>query len=184
MTTRRKWIFWTTGALLLAIVASLMVVENRGGHYPVYQASSFSHLSLPAASTPPADEPLVQIDAGTLRGATVRSVIAFRGIPYARPPVGELRWQPPQPPPPWQGVRDAQQPGRACTQRVSGLVPFFAPMAQAYGSNFEQPPIKSSEDCLYLDVWVTSPPRPRTVGCSRCRRSKPFSPERSKRWIC
>ena len=154
MTTKRKWILWITGAVLLAIVASGVFVRNRGGHYPIYEASSFSHLMLPAASMASTSDPLVQIDAGTLRGTNVGSVIAFRGIPYARPPVGELRWQPPQPPPAWQGVRDAQQPGSACTQRASGLIPFFAPMAQAYGSNFEQPPIKSSEDCLYLDVWL------------------------------
>ncbi|MGO9933722.1 MAG: carboxylesterase/lipase family protein [Steroidobacteraceae bacterium] len=91
------------------------------------------------------------------------SAIAFRGIPYARPPLGELRWQPPQPPLPWQGVREALQPGSACTQRASGLTPFFAPMAQAYGANFEQPAIKSSEDCLYLDVWVPEWPVKRAL---------------------
>jgi para-nitrobenzyl esterase len=58
------------------------------------------------------------------------------------------------PPVPWQGVKEAAQPGTACTQRASGLVPFIAPMAEAYGSSFQQPPVQSSEDCLYLDVWV------------------------------
>src|SRR3984957_20840406 len=151
MAAKWKWILWITGALLLAIVAS---VENRGGHYPIYKASSFSHLTLPTASTASTGEPVVQTNAGTLRGTNAGSAIAFRGIPYARPPIGELRWQPPLPPAPWQGVRDALQPGSACTPRTSGLIPFIAPMAQAYGSNFEQPPIKSSEACLYLDVWV------------------------------
>jgi para-nitrobenzyl esterase len=154
MTAMWKWILWITGALLLAIVTSVAIIGNRGGHYPIYKASSFSRLTLPTASAPSTSEPLVQIDAGTLRGTNTGSVIAFRGIPYARAPIGELRWQAPQPPLPWQGLRDALQPGSACTQLISGLVPFFAPMAQAYGSNFEQPPIKSSEDCLYLDVWV------------------------------
>jgi para-nitrobenzyl esterase len=140
--------------VLLAIVASVVFIENRGGHYPIYKASSLPQLMLPAASTVSGSEPLVQLDAGTLRGTHAESVIAFRGIPYARPPLGELRWRPPLPPAPWQGVRDALEPGSACTQRISGLIPFFAPMAQAYGSNFDQPPIKSSEDCLYLDVWV------------------------------
>jgi para-nitrobenzyl esterase len=154
MKAKWKWLLWITGALLLAIVASVVYIENRGGHYPVYKASSFSNLAPPAANMASAGEPVVQIGAGTLRGAIVKSAIAFRGIPYARPPVGDLRWQPPQPPLPWQGVRDALQPGSACTQRTSGLATFFAPMAQAYGSSFEQPDIKSSEDCLYLDVWV------------------------------
>jgi len=118
---------------------------------------------LPTASTVSTGEPVVQIAAGTLRGTKAGSAIAFRGIPYARPPVGVLRWQPPQPPLPWQGVREALQPGSACTQRTSGLTPFIAPMAQAYGSNFEQPPIKSSEDCLYLDVWVPEWPVKRAL---------------------
>jgi para-nitrobenzyl esterase len=154
MTAKRKWILWITGALLLAIVASVAFIENRGGHYPIYKTSSFSSLSRTVASTASTNEPVVQIGAGTLRGINAGSAVAFRGIPYARPPIGELRWQPPQPPLPWQGVREALQPGSACTQRTSGLTPFIAPMAEAYGSHFEQPPIKSSEDCLYLDVWV------------------------------
>jgi len=163
MTAKRKWILWITGALMLVIVASVIFIENRGGHYPIYRASSFSHLMLPAASTASISEPVVQIAAGTLRGTVAGSAIAFRGIPYARPPVGALRWRPPQPPLPWQGVREAQQPGSACTQRTSGLIPFIAPMAQAYGSKFEQPPIKSSEDCLYLDVWVPEWPVKRAL---------------------
>jgi para-nitrobenzyl esterase len=153
MKAKWKWLLWITGALLLAIVAAVVFIENRSGHYPIYRASSFSHLTLPAASTVSPSEPVVQIAAGALRGTLIGTAIAFRGIPYARAPVDELRWQPPQPPLPWQGVREALQPGSACTQRTSGLIPFIAPMAQAYGSNFEQPAVKSSEDCLYLDVW-------------------------------
>jgi para-nitrobenzyl esterase len=163
MAAKWKWIFWCSGLLLLAIVASVVYIENRAGHYPVYRVSSFSKLTLPAASATAASEPVVQTGAGTLRGANVGTAIAFRGIPYARPPVGELRWQPPQAPLPWQGVREALQPGSACTQRISGLTPFFAPMADAYGSKFEQPPIKSSEDCLYLDVWVPEWPVKRAL---------------------
>jgi len=163
MTTKWKWMLWITGALLLAIVASAIYIENRGGHYPIYKASSFSHLLLPTASPASTSEPVVQISAGTLRGTHAGSAIAFRGIPYARPPIGELRWHPPEPSLPWQGVREAVLPGSACTQRTSGLTPFFAPMAQAYGSNFEQPPIKSSEDCLYLDVWIPDWPVKRAL---------------------
>jgi para-nitrobenzyl esterase len=163
MTAKLRWIVWIAGALLLVIVASVVYIENRGGHYPNYKASSFSNLSLPAASTASTSEPVVQINAGALRGTNAGSAIAFRGIPYARPPVGELRWRPPEPPVPWQGVREAVQPGSACTQRTSGLTPFIAPIAQAYGSNFDQPPIKSSEDCLYLDVWIPEWPVKRAL---------------------
>ena len=137
MTAKRKWWFWIGGALLLAIVASVVYIENRGGHYPIYKASSFSNLAPPVASTASTGDLVVQTGGGALRGANVGSAIAFRGIPYARPPLGELRWQPPQPSPHWQGVREAIHPGSACTQRTSGLIPFFAPMAQAYGSNFD-----------------------------------------------
>jgi para-nitrobenzyl esterase len=163
MTAKWKWVLWITGTLLLAVVATVVHIANRGGHYPIYKVSSFSNLASPTASKASISEPLVQIGAGTLRGATAGSAIAFRGIPYARPPVGELRWQPPQPPLPWQGVRDALQPGSACSQRTSGLIPFIAPLAKAYGSNFEQPPVKSSEDCLYLDVWVPEWPVKRAL---------------------
>jgi para-nitrobenzyl esterase len=164
MAAQRRGLLWISGGLLLAIVAVVaFFIENRGGHYPIYPASSFSRLTAPPASTASDTDPLVHISSGTLHGAHVGAAIAFRGIPYARPPVAELRWQPPQPPLPWEGVREAVQPGSACTQRSSGLMPFFAPMAQAYGTSFEQPPVKSSEDCLYLDVWVPEWPLKRAL---------------------
>src|SRR5580704_9560015 len=163
MAAKWKWVFWIGGLLVLAIIASVVLIENRGGHYPTYEASSYSHLMPPEVKTTSTGEALVQIASGTLRGSNAGSAVSFRGIPYARPPIGDLRWQPPQPPLSWQGVREASQPGSACTQRTSGLIPFFAPMAQAYGSNFDQPPIASSEDCLYLDVWVPEWPVKRAL---------------------
>jgi para-nitrobenzyl esterase len=157
---RARWkrIFWGVGAILLGIFAFVLYLQGRGGHYPSYTAASFSKRSPPGASAAAKSDALVQIDAGTLRGTYVGSTIAFRGIPYARPPVGELRWEPPQPAVPWQGVKEATQPGSACTQPAVGLVPFIAPMAKAYGSSFAQPPVQSSEDCLYLDVWAPQGP--------------------------
>jgi para-nitrobenzyl esterase len=149
-----KTVFWIAGAVALGIFAFVFYLHGRGGHYPGYPAASFPKRSSPAASAAATSDALVQIDAGTLRGTHIGSTIAFRGIPYARPPVGELRWEPPLPAVPWQGVREATEPGSACTQRAEGLVPFIAPMAKAYGSSFAQPPVQSSEDCLYLDVWV------------------------------
>jgi hypothetical protein len=63
MKAKWKWLLWITGALLLAIVASVVYIENRGGHYPVYKASSFSNLAPPAANMASAGEPVVQIGA-------------------------------------------------------------------------------------------------------------------------
>ena len=163
MRSRWKKIFWVAGAVLLGIFAFVLYVNGRGGHYPSYPAASFSKRSAPAASAAATSDALVQIDAGSLRGTHVGSTIAFRGIPYARPPVGDLRWEPPLPAVPWQGVREAAEPGRACTQRAEGLVPFIAPMAKAYGASFAQPPVQSSEDCLYLDVWVPQWPAQRAL---------------------
>lgn len=75
---------------------------------------------------------------GTLIGDVGKEVRVYRGIPYAAPPVGDLRWKPPQPAAPWQGIREATVFGKSCTQAASGI-----PGASA-------PP--QSEDCLYLNV--------------------------------
>ena len=75
-------------------------------------------------------------------------VRAFKGIPYAAPPVGPLRWQPPQPVKPWTGVRDATRFGPRAMQAHMWDDMFF----------FDNGP---SEDCLYLNVW--SPAAPATV---------------------
>jgi para-nitrobenzyl esterase len=91
----------------------------------------------------------VTIDTGTIEGLvdSASGVTVFRGIPYAAPPVAELRWRPPQPAQPWHGVRDASQLGRNCMQHqpYSDIDPFTAGV---------------SEDCLYLNVWTKSLARP------------------------
>jgi para-nitrobenzyl esterase len=158
-----KKIFWVASVVLVGILASVLYVRGRGGHYPSYTAASFSKRSAPAVSAAAGTDALVQIDAGALRGTHIGSAVAFRGIPYARPPVGELRWAAPLPAVPWQGVKEAIQPGSACTQPAAGLVSFIAPMAKAYGSSFAQPPVQSSEDCLYLDVWAPQWPAKRAL---------------------
>jgi para-nitrobenzyl esterase len=81
-----------------------------------------------------------KIESGLLRGAASGDVISFKGIPYAAPPVGALRWQPPQPVMPWQGTRDAIAYGNDCVQLpVPGD-------AGASGST-------RGEDCLVLNLW-------------------------------
>jgi para-nitrobenzyl esterase len=79
---------------------------------------------------------------GVVEGTTgPDGVRAFRGIPFAASPVGELRWQPPQPVKPWDGVRRADRFGPRAMQR-----PIFGDM------NFRSDGM--SEDCLYLNVWT------------------------------
>ncbi len=83
----------------------------------------------------------VRIDTGTVRGAQENGIVSFRGIPFAAPPVGDLRWRPPQPAAHWSGVREATQYGADCMQ-----LPFPSDAAP-----LGTPP---SEDCLYLNVWT------------------------------
>ncbi|MDB4891210.1 MAG: Carboxylesterase type [Gemmatimonadetes bacterium] len=85
----------------------------------------------------------VTTDAGALSGAVDSSgVLVFRGIPYAAPPVGDLRWRPPMPAAHWSGTRAANRLGKNCVQDqiYSDIDPFAAGI---------------SEDCLYLNVWTT-----------------------------
>jgi para-nitrobenzyl esterase len=91
--------------------------------------------------------PTVKIESGIVKGVTEGEVSSFKGIPYAAPPVGEYRWRPPQPVKPWDGVRDATEFGATCAQGGWGT----APGAIAEGS---------SEDCLYLNLWVPAEAKP------------------------
>jgi para-nitrobenzyl esterase len=91
-------------------------------------------------------EPL-KLDAGLLGGGVESSpgISVFKGIPFAAPPVGALRWQPPQPVAKWNGVRDADKFGDVCIQPAGqGRLN----IAYMEGS----PP--AGEDCLYLNVWT------------------------------
>ena len=89
--------------------------------------------------------PRVTIDTGILEGVadSTPGVMVFRGIPYAAPPVGALRWQPPRPAARWTGVRPASQLGHNCMQHqpFGDIDPFTAGI---------------SEDCLYLNVYTNS----------------------------
>jgi len=82
-----------------------------------------------------------QTTGGTLEGVESSGIRIFRGIPYAEPPLGELRWKEPQPLKKWDGVRKAGKFGPAAMQR-----PLFGDM------NFRS--AGTSEDCLYLNVWT------------------------------
>jgi para-nitrobenzyl esterase len=116
---------------------------------------------LPAAvrapQTPDA-APTVHLSAGQLRGSLRGSTAVFEGVPYAVPPVGVLRWRAPQAAAAWSGVRDATKPGSACVQNDTGLDRFVTPLAVAYGTTYVGHTVVSSEDCLYLNVWVLNWP--------------------------
>lgn len=81
----------------------------------------------------------VQTDSGQVEGFIKDGVAEFLGIPYAAPPVGNLRWRPPEPPEKWRAVRDARQFGNICLQ-ITTLGPFAGPA-------------NANEDCLYLNVY-------------------------------
>src|SRR5450631_1201792 len=82
---------------------------------------------------------------GTGRQAT--GVREFKGVPFAQPPVGSLRWKAPQPVENWSGVRQANQFGPRCMQQ-----PLFGDMG--FRSN------GMSEDCLYLNIWTPAKSAP------------------------
>ena len=82
----------------------------------------------------------VGVESGRLHGADLGSTVVFKGIPFAAPPVGALRWRPPARPAPWPGVRDATRFGAACPQGPDHKEPWAQVGAM-------------SEDCLFLNVW-------------------------------
>jgi len=105
-------------------------------------------------------DPVVRVDTGNLRGQMRGGIAFFQGIPFAAPPVGNLRWREPQSVSAWSGIRDAAKPGSSCLQDAAGLNPFIAPLAAEYGVTYTGQPVASSEDCLYLNVWVPDwPPK-------------------------
>src|SRR5215813_12938212 len=86
----------------------------------------------------------VKIDTGLIEGTSNAGseVRVFKGIPFAAPPVGPLRWRPPQPVASWTGVRNTEDFGPRCMQGGAG------------GARGGAAPAPTSEDCLYLNVWT------------------------------
>ncbi len=80
----------------------------------------------------------VKIESGLIQGTVEDGLSVYRGIPYAAPPIGDLRWRAPLPAPKWDGVRAANEFGRACIQSNPAIANLPA----------------HSEDCLYLNVWT------------------------------
>ncbi len=97
-------------------------------------------LLLGAGGAASASPDQVKIDSGKLAGVTAGDVVSFKGVPFAKPPVGGLRWRSPQPVDPWTGVRAADKYGALCMQKINTK------------DNGVGPP-PASEDCLTLNVW-------------------------------
>jgi para-nitrobenzyl esterase len=106
----------------------------------VTETATSTNTSEPTPTTTP-DSLLVTTDLGTVRGKLVGGVRSFLGIPYAAPPVGELRWRAPAPHPGWTGVRSTTSAGNVCSQTI--------------------PVVKiptGGEDCLFINVHTPDPP--------------------------
>ena len=96
-------------------------------------------LALLSAATVCPAEPILT-ESGWVEGVQEQSLTVFKGIPFASPPVGDLRWRDPQPPAPWLGVRKADHFAAICPQQGAS-VPGVATEA-------------TGEDCLYLNIWM------------------------------
>ncbi|MCL6600528.1 MAG: carboxylesterase/lipase family protein [Alicyclobacillus macrosporangiidus] len=96
---------------------------------------------------------VVETKYGLVRGFTARGVRQWRGVPFAKPPVGARRFQPPEPPDPWDGVRDATVFGPASLQ----------PEDQAIANIIGRAKLPESEDCLYLNIWAPEDDGPHPV---------------------
>jgi para-nitrobenzyl esterase len=88
--------------------------------------------------------PVVDAPSGSVRGTSEGDIRIFRGIPYAVPPVGAMRWRPPAPLARWTKVRDATRFGPACVQPQSKTLSVYSPAE----------PLPVSEDCLTLNIWA------------------------------
>lgn len=112
--------------ILVALLSARLVA------FAALAASSNARVALPHAGAP-----IARTSAGLVAG-TGGDILTFKGIPYAAPPIGDLRWRAPVPPHPWTGVRDATHFGNDCMQ-----TPYVIPTGQ-----------RQSEDCLTLNVWT------------------------------
>jgi para-nitrobenzyl esterase len=119
---RTSWIRWLSRLAAGLLIPQVALIAQR-------------------ATATPNGSPVVRTADGAVRGLVLASgVRTFRGIPFAAPPVRELRWRPPQPPARWQGVRLADRFADQCMQAR-----IFSDMM------FRNSGV--SEDCLYLNVW-------------------------------
>lgn len=98
---------------------------------------------------------VVELEQGSIRGNVnlLDKVVVWKGVPYAEPPVGDMRWRAPQPVESWDGALDTRQYSKACMQLGSmyGPEPDGYSQTESLNETFDLP--VGSEDCLYLNVW-------------------------------
>jgi len=121
-----------TGAACALILCAASLAPSYSIEGPVMSSASQAE---PA--------PVVNTSDGRLEGRLVDSLNVFKGIPYAAPPVGTLRWKAPAPMVSWSGIRKATEFGPACFQPRPKL-----------SNIYEGKPVPMSEDCLTLNVWA------------------------------
>jgi para-nitrobenzyl esterase len=119
----------------------LMFLRNAFATLAIAACITASMSALTAVAQSPSG-PLVTISGGKVQGSllTAPGGAVFKGIPYAQPPVGDLRWREPQPVKNWTGVHQTTDYGAPCAQNDAG-----------WNKNSAE---RSSEDCLYLNVWT------------------------------
>ncbi len=104
-------------------------------------AATAALLALAHAGRAQPPTPQASVTGGVVSGVRDRDVVSFKAIPFAAPPVGDLRWRPPQPVKPWRGVRPGDRYGALCEQK-------YNPADNGVG------PLPMSEDCLTLNVFA------------------------------
>ena len=134
---RTRWMAAPPAALVIGFALAFLPV-----------LAGTSHAAEPA---PPPAKLRITTEAGDVQGQSDASVTSFKGLPYAAPPVGELRWRAPQPAVPWQDIRAAQVRGNSCLQKPALSI-------DSDGGD----PRPMGEDCLTLNVWT-----PRTGTAAR-----------------
>lgn len=126
----------------------------------------FSLVTLTVGSFAQQTSPPVKLDGGQVQGVASDGVISYKGIPFAAPPVGGLRWRPPQPATSWTGIRQASEFGADCMQGRFGPPPPAAGAPRSGSAAPAAPPAPASttpapsEDCLFVNVWAPATAKP------------------------
>src|ERR1700741_4619180 len=109
------------------MLRKIVVIALCAGLFPALGVAAPSKKTACQADSPT----IICVDGGAVQGVKQGDTLAFKGIPYAQPPVGPLRWKPPVTDVHWDGVRDGSQYGAMCPQVINGKV-------------------EGNEDCLFV----------------------------------